>query len=51
MFKDIGEAMGGRDHSTVMHAHEKIQRQIASDPFFVEVANKLRSDILAADKR
>ncbi|MEW6662582.1 MAG: chromosomal replication initiator protein DnaA [Bacillota bacterium] len=28
----IGEAFGGRDHTTVIHAHEKISHGIATDP-------------------
>jgi chromosomal replication initiator protein len=30
-FKQIGAALGGRDHSTIMHSHRKIKRQIARD--------------------
>jgi chromosomal replication initiator protein len=30
-YKRIGAALGGRDHSTIMHSHRKIQRQIARD--------------------
>lgn len=29
---DIGEAFGGRDHTTVLHAHRKITELRASDP-------------------
>ena len=28
----IGELLGGRDHTTVMHGYEKIARQLAKDP-------------------
>ena len=27
----IGAGLGGRDHSTIMHSHRKIERQIARD--------------------
>ncbi|OGI17439.1 MAG: hypothetical protein A2Z52_01595, partial [Candidatus Moranbacteria bacterium RBG_19FT_COMBO_42_6] len=30
-FPGIGEELGGRDHSTAMHAHEKIRREIEQD--------------------
>ena len=35
-FPDIGLAFGGRDHSTVMHACEKVQELRNSDPNFAE---------------
>lgn len=35
-FPDIGLAFGGRDHSTVMHACEKVQELRKSDPAFAE---------------
>ena len=30
-FPGIGEQLGGRDHSTAMHAYEKIRREIEQD--------------------
>jgi len=47
--KEIGRAFGGKDHATVIHAREKIKKQLAEDPFFLEMANKLKSDILAVE--
>jgi len=38
---DIGKAFGGRDHTTVIHAREKIKKLLGKDPFFVENVNKL----------
>ncbi len=35
-FPEIGMAFGGRDHSTVMHACEKVQSLCAEDPIFNE---------------
>ena len=35
-FPDIGLAFGGRDHSTVMHACEKVQELRKSDLNFAE---------------
>lgn len=28
----IGEEFGGRDHSTVIHAYEKVSTQLKTDP-------------------
>jgi chromosomal replication initiator protein len=28
----VGDAFGGRDHTTVMHAHDKIKKAVASNP-------------------
>ena len=47
---DIGRAFGGRDHTTVLHARKKIQKMLEDDPFFLELVNKLRSDIQAVEK-
>lgn len=35
-FPEIGTAFGGRDHSTVMHACEKVQSLCKTDPIFDE---------------
>ena len=35
-FPEIGMAFGGRDHSTVMHACEKVQSLRDEDPIFNE---------------
>ena len=35
-FPDIGEAFGGRDHSTVMHACDKVRELCQADPAFNE---------------
>lgn len=41
----IGEAFGGRDHTTVLHAQEKIAAQLSSDPLLEEALNDLRRKI------
>lgn len=38
---EIGDAFGGRDHTTVMYAYEKISKKIVSDPFFSALINKI----------
>ena len=30
----IGEEFGGRDHSTVIHAYDKIEKDMQEDPVF-----------------
>jgi chromosomal replication initiator protein len=49
--KDIGRAFGNKDHTTVLHARDKMKKQIESDPFFLEVVNKLVADIKAVENQ
>lgn len=37
----IGEAFGGRDHTTVIHACEKISRDLKRDPLLQQTVNEL----------
>ncbi|MDR2066648.1 MAG: chromosomal replication initiator protein DnaA [Endomicrobium sp.] len=37
----IGEAFGGRDHSTVMHAYNKIKEKMDADPYFNAKINQI----------
>ncbi len=37
----IGEEFGGRDHTTVIHAHEKISNLLHSDPQFEKQLNEI----------
>jgi len=46
---DIGRAFGGRDHTTVIHARDKIKRMLETDPFFLENINKLIERIRSVD--
>ena len=41
----IGEAFGGRDHTTVIHAHEKISQQLKIDQELYKVVNNLTEKI------
>ncbi|MBA4602859.1 chromosomal replication initiator protein DnaA [Thermoactinomyces mirandus] len=41
----IGEDFGGRDHTTVIHAHEKISRLLKEDHQLEEVVNQLKKRI------
>ena len=42
----IGEQFGGRDHTTVIHAHEKIARELAADAGMRATVNGLRKRIV-----
>ena len=42
---EIGEQFGGRDHTTVMHAHEKIQEELKGSPNIRGLLNKLVFEI------
>ncbi|CAM3077698.1 chromosomal replication initiator protein DnaA [Paenibacillus sediminis] len=41
----IGEAFGGRDHTTVIHAHEKISEQMKSDQELFKIINSITEKI------
>lgn len=41
----IGDAFGGRDHTTVIHAHEKISQQLKSDQDLYKVINNITEKI------
>lgn len=45
--KSVGEAFGGRDHSTVIHACEMIAKRIENDYDFREKINNLEAALLA----
>lgn len=47
---DVGRAFGNKDHSTVVHARKKIEKKLEEDPFFLELVNKLKADIKAAER-
>ena len=44
-FPKIGESFGGRDHTTVLHAWDKISKQIKIDPALAEDIRNLKEDI------
>jgi chromosomal replication initiator protein len=45
---EIGQAFGGRDHSTVIHSVDKVQRQLARDRSFRERVDSARSELVTA---
>lgn len=42
-FPSIGEKVGNRDHSTVIHSYEKIKNDIKTDPGLAQEINQIRS--------
>jgi len=42
---DIGDAFGGKDHTTVMHACNKIKARMSTDPYFVAKINQISQQI------
>ena len=47
----VGEAFGGKDHTTVIHARKKIEQLVEKDPFFLENVNKLVARIQSVDNQ
>lgn len=41
----IGEAFGGRDHTTVIHAHDKITRELKQDQELYKAVNSITSKL------
>lgn len=46
-YPGIGEQLGGRDHTTAMHAHEKISRELEQDDVLEQELNVIKSKIYA----
>jgi len=46
-YERIGHALGGRDHTTIMHSYRKIQRQMQNDPMTRSSIADLRRLLLA----
>jgi chromosomal replication initiator protein len=42
---EIGEAFGGKDHTTVLHACEKVKLKLAESPFVSSLINKITQEI------
>jgi chromosomal replication initiator protein len=45
---EIGQAFGGRDHSTVIHSVDKVQRQLARDRAFRDRVESARAELYAS---
>jgi chromosomal replication initiator protein len=48
---EIGNAFGGRDHSTVIHSLEKVQQDISADTALKARINRIRSNLEAFNFR
>ena len=42
-FPSIGEKVGNRDHSTVIHSYEKIKNDLKNDPELIQEINQIRA--------
>jgi chromosomal replication initiator protein len=42
-FPTIGRKLGGRDHTTVIHSHNRIQKELETDPDLVQEVERIRS--------
>ncbi len=42
---EIGRKFGGRDHTTIMYAYNKINDKIKTDPYFSSLINKIITEI------
>ena len=45
---DIGEVLGGRDHTTIMHGIDKINRAVENDASLRSHINQIRETLLTA---
>jgi len=43
--KEIGEAFGGKDHTTVIHAYNRIEREATTNPALCNVLNHLEDEV------
>jgi len=46
--QEIGDAFGGRDHSTIIHGRKVIQQKLASDPDLKPIVSRLREELTRA---
>ena len=42
---DIGKEFGDRDHTTVLHSLDKVEKQMRTDPAFAEVVKEITTNI------
>lgn len=47
---DIGHEFGDRDHTTVLHSLDKVEKQMRSDPSFAETVKQITTNINSSKK-
>ena len=45
LLNDIGKEFGDRDHSTIMHSLDKVEKQMRTDPAFAEKVKEITTNI------
>lgn len=41
----VGEYFGGRDHTTVLHAQDKISKELETDPYLQDIIKKIKEEL------
>ena len=41
----VGEYFGGRDHTTVLHAQDKISKELETDPYLQDIIKKIKDEL------
>ncbi len=44
--QEVGENFGGRDHTTVMHAYDKIKKKLLEDTEFHKIIDDIKNNIM-----
>ena len=44
---ELGEFFGGRDHTTILHAYDKIQKELKNNKSVKDLINRLVSEVKA----
>jgi len=45
-FRDIGEYLGGRDHSTIMHAYNKVKKSLEHDASLIQMITQIKKEMV-----
>jgi chromosomal replication initiator protein len=43
--KEVGELLGGRDHTSIMHARDKIVADLNTSPQLKELINRIKNSL------